>query len=48
MLELALGIVMLIAFVVLVVWLLSQPEDEDVGELPGLIDGNWWRFRDSD
>ena len=36
------GVVMLVAFVAVVVWLLSQPEDDEVRELPGLIAGNWW------
>ena len=42
-----LGVVELVALVVIVVWLLSLPEDETVDEeLLGLVAGNRWRFRD--
>lgn len=42
-----LGVVELVAVVVIVVWLLSLPEDETVEEeLLGLVAGNWSRFRD--
>jgi len=42
----ALSILALVGFVVVLLWLLTLPEDEEAEELAGLVAGNWHRFRD--
>ena len=38
-------IVALVAFLVVLFWLLSLPDEDDPEELLGMIAGNWHRFR---
>ena len=45
MIDIVTGAISLVSLGVILAWLLSLPEGEDVGDLPALIAGNWWRLR---